>query len=740
MQGVRHRLISLLVGFGLVVAGTPAVHAKPATFEEALAALDEAFTELEELRGLIDRTTFDLEDLSFELFFEDAEGIVDWVRDNIAFQPYAGVLRGADGALRAGAGNAMDQALLLANLLNQSGYDARLAVGTIDHDQAAELLAETTAAPERDYTELQEQLEAALPDMGWDRFFGTEAEDGRLSETAEFTDAILDALGTEGLRPGESADTEDVLEELLSYAWVEYRLSDDDPWLEAHPAAPFLNGADLQAEETLDGTIPDRYVHRVSFQVFNEVFEGKELEVKPVMDAWDQPAAAVAGRMITYANVPNTADGSDDIATLLADSEYWIPTFNDGMPGSAMAFDMEGAMLSPDDAANPMAGVFRSVRGGFMDAVGALSGLGGGEQNDEPLALTAQWIVVTLTAPDGSEKEFRRTVFDRVGPDARAAGSTERGALSREEAELKLFSEHRLMLFSGDLPLDYLLDVYLEKLLDTRPLLERALALEYGVEPEYALEEALDVQSELEHLLTMTEFSQGPAGQLSWFAEPALLMFSDGLAGTPDDAVVRSSLDIMNNPRRSLESPELLVQHGVWETLSERDLFGDTQTNTANHGSVFDVVAPGSEAPDHLPEEARYNLQRDLDSGFAALLPEGSDTWWRVDPATGETLGITADGRGQSMLEYTIMLYDNAFTLMFAMKSFNDCTKLSDVAAEFCCLAKAHLNAVFGIGLGHAIGGFGFGGAVMSMTALSFNVTSGVLGTELTTFVPGEIC
>lgn len=738
MHGGLRRLVSFFVSLGLLVTGTPVAWAQGASYEEAKVRLDAAFAEIAQLRELIDRTTFDIEELGFELFFEDAEGITDWVAANIAFQPYAGILRGAEGTLRAGAGNAFDQSFLLANLLNQSGYESRIALGTLDDTQAAELVATTAPAPRRDYTELRERLEDALPGMGWELFFDSEADATRLDETNRFAGALISALGTEGLSLAGSA--EDMIADARDYAWVEYRLSEADPWTEAHPAAPFLADAGLEAHERLEDEITAEYLHHVSFQVLNEAFNGEELEVKPVMAPWERPAANAAGVLITYSNVPNTADADLDIPTILADSEYWVPTFMDGMPASGQAFDMEGAMLDPEDAASPMAGVFRTVRGGFMDAVSALSGMGGGEQVDEPLALTAQWIVVTLTAPDGSEKEFRRTVFDRIGDEARAAGSTELTAMTRQEAELRLLSEHRLMLFSGDLPLDYLLDVYFERLLATKPLLERALALEYGVEPEYTVEEVVDSHSELEHLLTMAEFSQGPAGELSWLAEPALLMFSDGLAGTIDDTVVVSSLDIMNNKRRSSAGPELLLRHGVWETLSERDLFGDTQNNTANHGTDFRVVHAGAEAPADLASQARHNLQRDLDNGFAALIPDGSDTWWRVDLATGETLGITADGRGQSMLEYTIMLYDNAFSLMFAVKSFNDCTTASSWEAEVCCLAKAHLNAVFGLGLGHAIGGFGFGGAVLGMAALSFNVTSGVLGTDLTNFVPGGVC
>src|SRR5690606_7150695 len=139
--------------FGLLFAGSP-VRAQADAYAAALAAVDEVMSEVEAIRELIDRSAFDLEELTFELFFEDAAGINDWVQQNIAYQPYDGLLRGAQGTLWSRAGNALDQSVLLATLLNSAGYEARLALAGLQEEQATRLLETTRAADLRDYSEI----------------------------------------------------------------------------------------------------------------------------------------------------------------------------------------------------------------------------------------------------------------------------------------------------------------------------------------------------------------------------------------------------------------------------------------------------------------------------------------------------------------------------------------------------------------------------------------------------------
>lgn len=736
----------LLLAPGVQPALLAQMQADPAGYATSLERLERTMELVARLQAGLDRTLFDLDALSHELAFEEPEGLQAWVSTNISFQPYRGVLRGAEGTLISGAGNSFDQALLLSRLVSGAGYDTRIVIGELGPEEAEQLL--LSAAPAPDSGEWREAALALLTDLQDDQ----SADDSYLAAIVVTLKQLLEpvqvdeelyvraglaaeqlssVLGESGIDVGGATGHAALLEAAAEYAWLEYRLGENSEWTPLPAALP--DGVALpEAHTVLAEAVPAEYVHRLRIEAFAESRQGDDFRVAPVISRWEQPTADLNGRLVSYVNVPSALGelGSEaSIGELLEASDFFIPYLDDRMAAGAQAFDLEGNLLDPVLAGSDFAGVFRNVQGGFLDAIGALSGLGFGSPDEDPepaLALTSFWLEYTLIGPGEVEQVHRRELFDLIGADERAAGGSALRGDSRAEAELSLLREDRLMAITGNYRPDWLLNEFFERFLNTRTFLEYALALQYGIQPEVELEQAIDSASPLEHLLTAQQFDAAAqrGGGSSWRSEPTLLVFGSGLSGTREDATVVNSIDIVSNARVSLSASgdfsgadSLLL--GVWETFVESDIHvaqaGEAGLERysaaellAAPGEDLVVLEPGADARAFgFNGVAAVNASRDLAAGYHLVLPaDGAaaeqPAWWRVDAATGETLGVTFDGRGQSLTEYSIKLYDNAFTLVFAVKGLTDCMDgySSGSPAQACCLLKAHLNNVVGLGIG----------------------------------------
>ena len=198
-------------------------------------------------------------DLAFDLDY-DLERMFRFVADEIRYEPYAGILRGAIGALDAGAGNSVDKSLLLAALLDESAIPYRFVRGALDETAAASLVEsalmdadEATAAAETALAggPYPTDLEVTPPEPVDPQLLAAnqEAADAALQASGQQVDdsvaLVKSALGEAGIELGggdAAFDSASLLPETEreGHTWLEVASGAD--WLELDPrSAPRLS-------------------------------------------------------------------------------------------------------------------------------------------------------------------------------------------------------------------------------------------------------------------------------------------------------------------------------------------------------------------------------------------------------------------------------------------------------------------------------------------------------------------
>lgn len=717
---VRHawtlarRALTVALALGLLLLSPGAQRfviagAQPDPFQEAVDKLDSWISILEETRASLDATRFDVEELSFDLAFEAPEGIATWVRDEVAFEPYVGLLRGPDGTLLSRAGNALDQSVLLARLLRDAGYDVRVARGALTPDDARTLVLQLAdprpAEPAFSDLDRIQELFVALNDLGgisaqdsqalFDDMLGSEdVTDADLYLAAgQDADELLARLSAEGWSLGDVAMTDTLVGESLDYFWVEYRLSDSDPWTASHPAFadPAAAPQGIASTEIYTESIPQALQHRIRFQAFVEQRLGPNLVVHPLMAPWERPVANLVGMPLTYRNAADTLVSVEDFADPeqgLEDAILFAPNFAGALPPGGQTFDLAGNAVDPEAANNPAAGIFQTVGGAFGSAAGALSGGG-----DDFVALSAHWLEYTLIAPDGTETVHRRSVVDLIDPQVRADGGVELLEIERAALASALTREHVFMVGAHRTPQAFTLDRVLEKMISMRPLFELYLFANYhpGEEIRYDPGELDEVDTDWSgHLLLYANFDRGADAlgvDRSYRHEPALVVYEADLAAVDGAS---EGIDVVSNGRRMLTASggeialdtRAMVRAGTWETHNESLVLSvdpDTVVSTMRvfaaaeaEGIETLVLAPDDVATvDALPLDAfaRRHIASDLERGFVVVVPAEQPEalpmtgWWRVDPRSGETLGMLANGRGSQIGERLVVGMIATFTI-----------------------------------------------------------------------------
>jgi uncharacterized repeat protein (TIGR01451 family) len=307
----------------------------------------------------------------------DPLAIHAFVRDQVAYQPYRGSLRGARGTIWAGAGNSLDRASLLVALLRASGVPARYGSVTLGTQDAAALIASGLPAP----------INALSP--GLDRDAVLEALTDRDVLREQTGAVIADTIGdldpsfiAEALYPDPTQDA-GLLAVARNHTVVQMRMGDSWVTLEtrdAEPSTPVLTFAEVDDSQRHKVTIT------VRTQSFNPVFGVSGLDEADLVTA-TVATVELAGRPVV---VRNDVVG-DALGGLVFNTVTWSIT--------------------------PEIVVGGQTRARGAAAVEVYSDFPAGTQ-----VMTGYFIDARVTSPDEDDFTYRHTVVDRLGEAYRGEG------------------------------------------------------------------------------------------------------------------------------------------------------------------------------------------------------------------------------------------------------------------------------------------------------------------------------
>jgi hypothetical protein len=655
------------------------------------------------LDAVIDHEQFDLDALAFALALETPQTIAPRVDNMIATQVYAGALRGAEGTLRAASGNSLDQALLLQRLLIDAGQEVRIARTQLD-GAAAQSLVAASGKPQRApaLTDMNSGM-AALDDM--EKAAGSEdildglravlsggGPTGPVPETIALqVDRISSALGS--ALPASGSRDDVILTEARDYFWVQTRLFATDDWQDLHIA--FAPEDALVPDSFVADPLPEELVHRVHVVFDLEIREGNKLKLSRLMEDMRIDTMTSLPRPRVLSIIPDgVINGATTIEDAASDSTFYVPLLDGEIAPRAVAFSADGLTVPATDVlqSNELASSIATSTSKLTDALDLLPSLGADEDeaalppNTPPREVTGLWAQVTVAAPGADRLTFRRLLVDRIGADRRAEGQVfvPPDTIVAEDA---ILGQWMLMIQTGGVGQAELLATQIDRLQAMLP------AVRSGDERFSGLSVSNPAMQALTTALFDTAADAGAALSDGWTYRrgAGVLLSSQTYIRSQDDLAQQSAIDILTTNRRGIgqdgqSRPTAALAAGVAETLAERTLADAIAVNvgfapTSTDGSwdfltQTDTLLPitsKSDIPEVTPA-VRAAIETELALGNVLAFAQDGPAWWRIDAASGATIGADALGRGGESAEY-IMILDAIVTSAFVGYGTASCEK-----------------------------------------------------------------
>lgn len=677
MRSRFSRVTAIVCSCLLASAPIQSALAEAADPDRLASAMDATAEALEAIAAAAPRTDFEVPALAASID-GDSGALSAWVQAHIAPDAYRGELKGAEGALEDRRGNSLDRALLLAALVKAKGGTARLARTTLESATAlklAETIAEESHTPAAalDATRIDPILAALESDTrinGAALKAAREKAEGEAAAASAAGDALRSKVtaGLVGLVGSRLLGETATAVMLADHWWVQ--VEQGGVWVDLDPDAATVGA--LSATETMDAdAVPQSEKHRVTLRVVAETApRGGALTTTTLLER-TYDTADVNGRILSLATQPLNAPGLDTLAATKGDiaADYragtaWLPVLVADGPEIQNLIRDDGAILEATDANIQQQ---TGVAAAFGGNTSGLDQIGSGEEEPAEAAsagqFTSAWIEFEITAPGAPARTERRVIFDAIGAEARANGAvpeelTDAALAARGQA---LRDTYAIVIQGGAISPARAASRFAASVAMARRFVANWLrggASETG--PLYPDEFRLPN-------LELTAWAMGRDGDVALAGTNIALLRDTALIGDDGLSMIQV-FDIVANPVAGPNGAARLAA-GVGDTVLEHQLMGapDGSVNTAiafaadlDAGKPWGVVTPDDPAALDtlgLAPDAAALIRSDLARGAVVVARPGATladaTWWRIDPATGETVGMTAAG-GSEAAEYVV--------------------------------------------------------------------------------------
>jgi hypothetical protein len=423
-------------------------------------------------------------------------------------------------------------------------------------------------------------------------------------------------------------------------------------------------------------SIPAQDWHTVRIRVIVERSQSGATDESTVLEATIRPLDVLERPVsLSHMPIPWPADfpgPKPDLKALreaaLAVKE-WVPSLRVGRdPIVQSGFTDRG-----DVRTNPLDPVGSSAGGGGLFG-GMDSALGGGDEGSG--SATAEWIDYEIRVPGAPDQRVRRPVFDLLGParrSAKASGfdpNTDALRLERFEA---LWSRTDILLQPCDFTEEFVAHLTSASIIANRETFKELSQERDPVRASRLGATIVDRVDAWGPLLDLALWRSALARQPSdWLIDrPNVLNYRVGRpVGDAGRAVQREMIDVSANAigvRRGASSSafQVRLEQGVADTVAEMLALGSDHRAAENTASIFAMSSAGAGAAVLVrprdadavrglgwPVDTAARLVEDIGAGFMAvalkqpvvLRNRGRLGWWRVDPASGETIGVMDTG------------------------------------------------------------------------------------------------